>query len=341
MVPPCGIFLERLLDQHPERRWNLRAERLGRLVLDSLERLQIGRAGKGLPPRQPLVQHDAKREDVAAGIDRPARGLFRRHIGNRAKNHARPCLSDRDRARCRLPGIGVEEFGEAEIGELGVAVLRDQNVLGFDVPVHDASVVRGGKAVRDAGEQLDELGPRPPFGGGPILERSVIDEFGDQIRTAVQLADVVHGENVRVVQRGRCLGFALEPPASRRVGELVGKELDRNRSIELRVVRRIDFAHAAGAEQRDDFVGAEARASGQCHESSLILVLLIASFAERSSARVTFPASTTTSAELPSVVVAIEPDAVAPGLHVRQPEISVAIRFHARRSAKQRESRFV
>jgi hypothetical protein len=43
-----------------------------------------------------------------------------------------------------------------------------------------------------------------------------------------------------------------------RPGELLGEDLDRDVTTELRVARALDFAHAALAEKRPDFVGAEA-----------------------------------------------------------------------------------
>jgi hypothetical protein len=51
----------------------------------------------------------------------------------------------------------------------------------------------------------------------------------------------------------------------------VRQNLDSHQPFETRVLRPIDFAHPTGADERDDFVGAEARASRQRHESRLIL----------------------------------------------------------------------
>ena len=53
----------------------------------------------------------------------------------------------------------------------------------------------------------------------------------------------------------------------------VGENLDRDDAFEAGVGRAVDFAHSAGAERRDDFVGTETRASGQGHESRVILAI--------------------------------------------------------------------
>src|SRR5688572_5206155 len=43
------------------------------------------------------------------------------------------------------------------------------------------------------------------------------------------------------------------------------QHLDRNEAIEPRVARLVDFSHPARAEQRQDFVGAKTRATGERH----------------------------------------------------------------------------
>ena len=50
---------------------------------------------------------------------------------------------------------------------------------------------------------------------------------------------------------------------SRIVGDVRRQDLDRDRAVEPRVARLVDLAHAAGAERRHDFVGAEPAAGGE------------------------------------------------------------------------------
>ena len=83
----------------------------------------------------------------------------------------------------------------------------------------DAGGVCGGQAVGDADEQLDDLPPRALVGPRPVSERAAVDELRDQILPAVELPDVVDREDVRMVQRGRRLRFALEAAARGRIGQ--------------------------------------------------------------------------------------------------------------------------
>ena len=49
------------------------------------------------------------------------------------------------------------------------------------------------------------------------------------------------------------------------VGEAVGEDLDRDVAVEPRVARPVDLAHSAGAERRQDLVGAEAGSGSERH----------------------------------------------------------------------------
>ena len=93
-------------------------------------------------------------------------------------------------------------------------------------------------------------------------ESSAHDEGGSD-RGLFQAVDL---RDVRVIQRGERLRFAFESRQSIRiVGERVGKNLQRDVTIEFRVPRAIDLAHPTRAERGDDLVGSEARAWRKPH----------------------------------------------------------------------------
>jgi hypothetical protein len=106
--------------------------------------------GEGQLPRQHLVEGDAQRVEIAAGIHRaihPA-GLFRRHVGERAGNHFR---------RRRGLVLARQTRGDAEPRQPHVAACRvDQDVCRLDVLVDQASLMhlseRPRKRDRDAQE---------------------------------------------------------------------------------------------------------------------------------------------------------------------------------------------
>ncbi len=112
---------------------------------------------------QHLVQHHTQAEHVGASRDVAALDLLGGHVRGGAEHLPR----GRDALR-------VEQLGDAEIGDLDVhriAVRRrgvqmrvgDENVLGFDVAVHDAEVVGVFERLGDLdAERRADLGGRWP-----------------------------------------------------------------------------------------------------------------------------------------------------------------------------------
>jgi hypothetical protein len=83
----------------------------------------------------------------------------------------------------------------------------------------------------------------------------------------LELAGVVHREDVRMVQRRSCLRFALEPPAGGRIGkEQLGKKLDGDRPIQLGIDASVHLSHAARPERRYNFIRPDASANRQGHD---------------------------------------------------------------------------
>ena len=82
----------------------------------------------------------------------------------------------------------------------------------------------------------------------------------------VGLAHLMHGADVRVVERRREPRFAQQPGAGRVVVQrLGGQDLDGDFAPELGVARAVHLAHAARAERGEDLVVAETSACGQRH----------------------------------------------------------------------------
>ena len=93
-------------------------------------------------------------------------------------------------------------------------------------------------------------------------DRLALEVFEHQ----VVRADVVHLADVRVVERGDRVRLALEA-----LEVLGGHLFDGDDAVEARVAGSIDFAHAAGADDGFDFVGAEARSRGEGHDLRIIV----------------------------------------------------------------------
>ena len=81
----------------------------------------------------------------------------------------------------------VRELRQPEICELGIAVFRDQDVLWLDVAMQNARVVSRHERVGDAGEQFHDVASGTSAGPRPVAQRSTLDKFDDEIRSALEL----------------------------------------------------------------------------------------------------------------------------------------------------------
>jgi hypothetical protein len=165
----------------------------------------------------------------------------------------------------------ARKFREAEVENLDAAVRAKENVLGLQVAMDDALVVCGGEAVGELGAVVDGAACGNGAGVEFFAERVAFQKFGNEERRAAGFADVVNGENVRVIQRGDGAGLLFETAQALSVArERFRKDLQRHFAAETRVARAIHFAHAAGADQRNDFVRSNFAANGEGHQVSAL-----------------------------------------------------------------------
>ena len=98
------------------------------------------------------------------------------------------------------------------------------------------------------------------------------DQFHHQGADAIRFFEPVDVGNVGMVQRREDLRFAREPCEAFRIGgERIGKDLDRDVTIQLRIARAIHLPHSAYADLGRDFVRAEACAGSQGHAIDVII----------------------------------------------------------------------
>ena len=138
----------------------------------------------------------------------------------------------------------------------------------------DALLVRRFERVGDLPGDPDRFIDRQRTARQPIRQRLSVHELEDEALRRAGGLEAVDGRDLRVIQRGEDLRLTLE--AREAVGVLAERgrqDFQRDVATERHIARAIHLAHPAGAERRDDFIGAEASTRTQGHRSGLILAL--------------------------------------------------------------------
>ncbi len=251
------------------RQIGARGEQLRRILPENRRhRFRRSLAPEGPVAREHFVEQRAERKQIGARVDRLSADLFRRHVAHRA--HDGTGVGHRGGCRGRFRGAGVfrQALGEAEIENLDPAVSEDEDVLGLQIPMHDAAVVSRGQSASDVRRRFDRFAHRQRAAIQMVAERFPFEQLGDGIQDGsaasrggvrrLNLPDVMNGEDVRVGKCGNSLGLAFEPgPSLRVVCDGGGQHFDRDVAIEACVVSAINLAHSAFAKLAEDAVWPE------------------------------------------------------------------------------------
>jgi hypothetical protein len=209
---------------------------------------------------QALVQDRGEGIGVARRTGRVALDLLRRHVVDGADELARPG---------QRVGV-VEGLDQAEVGQVGVVVGPDEDVLRLDVPMDQARAVGFLERLGHLREQPQAArGVQLPVEDQPLQGRA-LDQAHGQEQPVVGLPRLVDGDDVLVVQPGLQLALPLEALTEARIlAQLFREQLERDHSVERELGRAIDRAHRALTECPVDAVPGHDRAPLQ--QSLLIL----------------------------------------------------------------------
>jgi hypothetical protein len=132
--------------------------------------------------------------------------------------------------------------------------------------VHDSCVVRRFQRLGQLAGDWQHFVERKRTAFDTVGQVLSGDELhGDRVHWTGVL-DAVNGRDVRVVERGQRLGFAREPRQPVIVTcDSVGKDFQRDVSLQSEIAGTVHFAHSAGAESIDDFVWTNILARRETH----------------------------------------------------------------------------
>ena len=125
----------------------------------------------------------------------------------------------------------------------------------MDEPARVCRVERSGRSARAI--LTARAGSNGPV-AEQLLQVGAVDEAHREVELAVDLAGVVDGDDVRVLERGRQPGLAQEALTERAIGgEVRGEQLQRDVAVEREIARAVDDAHPTTADDRLDPVAGE------------------------------------------------------------------------------------
>ena len=147
------------------------------------------------------------------------------------------------------------QLRQTEIQQLR-ARLREHDVAGFQIAVRHALAVRLVQRVGNLDGVLQHLLDRQRTFLQSLRERLAFQILHHQIIDSVLMSCIVKRADMRMIQAGNRLRFALEAFAQvSAVGEMSGKNLDGDDSIEARIAGLVHLAHSTRTNSGEDFVG--------------------------------------------------------------------------------------
>ncbi len=201
------------------------------------------------PAREALVEDDPEREHVGLG-PHVARSLdlLEGHVTGGPDDRARR----RDRhAPARAEHVSAEVLREAEVGDEGLALPREEDVLRLEVAVDDPALVGAPEGLGEPPHERDGLvrGKRPPEA---VAERPSLEQGHDEPATPSVLARVEHRhEPVRLREAPEEAPLAFE--RGDRLAVRRHHDLDRD-GTPFGGAAPVDDAHAAPADLGEELV---------------------------------------------------------------------------------------
>jgi hypothetical protein len=211
--------------------------------------------------RRHLVEDDAEREEVGAGVEIFGTGLLGRHVRNGAERRAGAGQIVFVDAGCVCGGGlagrsgGRRELGEAEIQHLGVAALGNKDVGRLDVAVDDALGMRGVEAVGNLDGQREHGFVTQRLSADEVFQADAVQKLHGDEGLLTVFADFVDGADVGMIESRGGTRLATKAFQGLRVlREAIGQEFEGYEAAKLGVFGFIDHAHTAPTNLFDDAV---------------------------------------------------------------------------------------
>ena len=175
--------------------------------------------------------------------------LLRGHVGHGAE----ACTAE---GQAEFLAAGLTQLGDTEISDFHAAPGVEEEILRLDIAVEDALAVGVLEGLADSGDDFQRLFRGEAFCPHGLAQIHAIDVFHEQEIPAALLAEIVHGDDVRMIQLRERPGLAVEAFGKGRVsGERPGQDLERHIALQFRLPDLENSPHAAVADHFPDLQG--------------------------------------------------------------------------------------
>ena len=194
--------------------------------------------------------------------------LFGSHVGGGAHDLSGDggCCGDRNFPApywTFLSGFFIRRghhFRDPEVRDLHAALAVQQDVLRLDVAVDDAAVVGVLERVADPRDDGERLARGQAFALEQLAQVHAIDELHQEEKQVAAAAEFVERDDSRVVEFRQCAGLAGKTFGKRGIaGDGGGQDFQGDDPVEFGLPRLVNRAHAAAANEFEDFQRREKR----------------------------------------------------------------------------------
>ena len=205
---------------------------------------------KGGAVRQGRKEYGSESVDIRKGGDR--RGLARRLLGRHVRRSAQHAAGD---GHALFP---LDPLGQAEVGDVRVALVIQEDIRRFQIAVKDAALVGVVDGIGDLRNDPRGLARVVHEFSEGFLHPPTVDQLHAEIALILEGANLVDRDNAGVVECGDGFGFVLKTADLILAGELgVADHLQGDLPVQSDLPGPVDHSHAAPPEETDQFVVAD------------------------------------------------------------------------------------
>src|SRR5438876_1105139 len=160
-----------------------------------------------------FVKHHAETPDISALINMLSARLLRRHVTNGPQYSPKVGLHQQQRfvSRHGCWQFLLGELCNPKVEHLYVSVRPEHDVFRLDVTVHNPGLMSGGERAGHLNRDVHSFTNLDSPARETLTQRLALNQFTSDVMNRVILADLVNGQNIRMIETNNSARFLLKP----------------------------------------------------------------------------------------------------------------------------------